>query len=890
MPDRGRFPAWGDPGTPVLPAAVRESAVDPLLHGPLLAALGLNPYAGVGAVFAEPLREPVDAVLFGGALHTLLARGLGTAAVMGSAAELLAHLHPSDLEDLVPQIGWRTRTVNAAGRACLREGLSLHDLLSTWTFGALCDVRGVGVFTVVDMVAGVENALVQLVGAAGDEFTGALGLSRAGEGAAPTFQAAAWGEPGSPVLPAALVEWASVAPDETAELIRTLGFQRPVSEPLQAARLGAALKALVESGLGAQPALGSAAQHFGEADPASLTFAIGPLLRTRTWNAVRRNLGEAGLPAFLSTATVDDVLSIRQFGVVSFFDLLVAAETAGAATQAAPTGVSVAPQLLRAQPLQLPDSPAWAGSITADDPRFRPLLGHAASMSEMFEAAQPRDLMRLRSVVEDAEPILEALAGLTLEQEAQSVLAAALNSKAVKWLEALGERFGLTGRNPVTLDEVGKAIGVTRERVRQVQSAAEALLPEAPVHAPAVDQALELLDWALPCTGEDLAAALGAGGLTSLPSWTGAGFQAAVTVTGRTVDIGERDGLIGRAEQLQAAAVVTAAARAVSNAHGIASAATVTRRIARDNEEPVPQDTVESLLRADTALHWIDGAWFWTDHPPSRNRLVNTSLRILAVNSPQTLEDMLGGVERDFAFRASSNQKYADLAAPAPEQLAGFYAIHPMFRLLGQDRVEPAKPVDVEILGEEKRALVAVLRGQPHQAMDRLSLHAACDEIGMKRATVTVWTTYAECLKRFGHNVWGLRGADVSPEVIEELQAQARAARRAVDRTKLVGTTPSGRPWTARRITPSFVYSGVMAFDWGKPQLAYRTLAVIDTTDGEPAGSLRFEDNFNWGYSVFLGRHNAQPGQVLRVLADPEADTCYLELGGDELLDEPFDV
>ncbi len=174
--------------------------------------------------------------------------------------------------------------------------------------------------------------------------------------------------------------------------------------------------------------------------------------------------------------------------------------------------------------------------------------------------------------------------------------------------------------------------------------------------------------------------------------------------------------------------------------------------------------------------------------------------------------------------------------------------------------------------------------------MDRLSLQAACDDIGMKRATVTVWTTYAECLKRFGHNVWGLRGADVPPEVIEQLQAQARAARRAVDRTKLVGTTPSGRPWTARRITPSFVYSGVMTCDWGKPQLAYRTLAAVDMLDGEATGSLRFEDNFNWGYSVFLGRHNAQPGQVLRVLADPDNGTCYLEIGGDELLGEPFDA
>ena len=206
------------------------------------------------------------------------------------------------------------------------------------------------------------------------------------------------------------------------------------------------------------------------------------------------------------------------------------------------------------------------------------------------------------------------------------------------------------------------------------------------------------------------------------------------------------------------------------------------------------------------------------------------------------------------------------------------------------DLVEAVEPVDIDLLGEEKQALVAVLRGQPHQVMDRLSLLAACDEIGMNRSSVTVWTTYAECLKRFGYNVWGLRGAHVPEDAVLQLQADARQARKAVDRTKMTGTTPSGRPWTARRVTPSFMYSGVLPFDWGKPSLAHSSLNAIDMVDGESAGTLRFADNFNWGYGVFLRRHDAQPGQVLRVLADPEADTCYLELGGDELLSEPFDA
>ncbi|SET21769.1 sigma factor-like helix-turn-helix DNA-binding protein [Geodermatophilus poikilotrophus] len=898
MSDSARFPAWGTPGTPVLPAAVRERAADPGLHRPVLEALGIDPAAGPDAVFADPLDEPVDLALFGAALRSLLNRGLGAAPAMGSAGTLLRLVDPDDFEALVPQIGWRVRTSNAVRRASMSESIPVHELLMISTISELLELPGLGVLTLFDLLVGVENVLVQVVHAEAHPALGRSqkpGLER--QEAAHRTPPRAWGEQGSPVLPAVLIDWSSAAPDETKALLAALGlpegtpscatFDHPAEEPFQAARLGAALWELVASGAGSQPAMGSAAPALQGLDPATFSRAIEPLLRTRTRNVIRREFGAHGLLEFLLTATVDDVTALRQFGVVSFLDLLVAAEAAAAATACThePPGSSTAD----AQPLQLPDCPPWAGAVTAEDPRFLPLLGGATSLGELFEDAGPRELIRLRRTVEDAEHILQGLDGLTLEQEAESVLQAALGTRADKWLGPIGSRYGLAGADLRTLDEVGQTLGVTRERVRQVQSKAQAHLPSAPVHAPAVDQALELLDWALPCSAEDLTAALAAAGLTSLPCWTAGAFRAAVGLTGRTVDIGERDGLLGRADQLRAAAMVAGAARAVSNAHGIASVASVTRRLARGTDEPVPHDTVEATLRADASVHWIDEHSFWTDHPAGRNRLVNTSLRILAVISPQTLDDLLEGIERDFAFRAADPQ-YADLAAPAPAQLAAFYASHPAFRPLPDGRIETTDPIDVDSLGEEKQALVAVLRGQPHQAMDRLSLLAACDEIGMKRATVTVWTTYAECLKRFGHNVWGLRGADVPAEVVAELQERARAARRAVDRTKIIGVTPSGRPWTARRITPSFLYSGVMAFDWGKDALAHRTLAAVVIDDGQPAGSLRFADNFNWGYNVFLNRHNAQVGDVLRVLADPDNDICYLEIGGDELLGEPFDA
>jgi hypothetical protein len=744
----------------------------------------------------------------------------------------------------------------------------------------------------------VENALVEVVRT--DARLGAVRAQQSKSDSRDTVELLRspqpWGEQGSPVLPAVLIGWSSTAPDETDTLLRALGlpegtpphatFERRAEQPLNAARLGAALSGIVATGVGVEPAMGSVAPDLQKLDPATFYRAVEPLLRTRTANVVRRDFGEQGLLAFLRTATVGDVMSLRQFGVVSFFDLLVAAEAAAAMVHRGDAAAS-APE--SPEPLQRPTCPPWAGAVMADDPRFRHLLGPAASLRELFEESGPRELMEVRRTVEETGLVLQGLAGLTLEQEAESVLGAALHIRADRWLEAMGSRYGLDGTDPLTLAEIAVVMGVTRERVRQVQSKAQLYLPTAPVHAPAVDQVIELLDWALPCTEEELAAALAAGGLTALPRWSAGALRSAVGLTGRTIDIDERGGVVGRPSQLRLADSVSAAARAVSNGNGIASAATVARRLSRGQDEPVSVNAVEPLLHACASLHWIDETWFWTDHPPGRNRLVNTSLRILAVIGAQTLDDLLEGIEREYAFRASTRRD-DDLVPPGRNQLEAFYASHPVFRQLDGGLVEATEPVDIDLLGEEKQALVAVLRGQPHQAMDRLSLLAACDEIGMKPATVTVWTTYAGCIKRFAPNVWGLRGAHVPDEVLVQLQANARRAREAVDRTKMSGTTPSGRPWTARRVTPSFLYSGVMPFDWGKPMLAYRTLAAVDMVDGESVGTVRFAENFNWGYGTFLRRHDVRQGDVVRVLADPESDTCYLELGGDELLSEPFDA
>ena len=67
-----------------------------------------------------------------------------------------------------------------------------------------------------------------------------------------------------------------------------------------------------------------------------------------------------------------------------------------------------------------------------------------------FEAAVPFDTATLSLRREDVEHALSALP----ERERQ----------------VIELRFGLSGAQPYTLEEVGRAFGVTRERIRQIEN------------------------------------------------------------------------------------------------------------------------------------------------------------------------------------------------------------------------------------------------------------------------------------------------------------------------------------------------------------------------------------------------------------------------------------
>jgi RNA polymerase primary sigma factor len=76
----------------------------------------------------------------------------------------------------------------------------------------------------------------------------------------------------------------------------------------------------------------------------------------------------------------------------------------------------------------------------------------------------------LSDLIEDSEAIqpAEAVSFTLLQEQLQSVLGTLSEREA----GIVSLRFGLTDGQPKTLDEIGKIHGITRERIRQIESTA----------------------------------------------------------------------------------------------------------------------------------------------------------------------------------------------------------------------------------------------------------------------------------------------------------------------------------------------------------------------------------------------------------------------------------
>ena len=180
--------------------------------------------------------------------------------------------------------------------------------------------------------------------------------------------------------------------------------------------------------------------------------------------------------------------------------------------------------------------------------------------------------------------------------------------------------------------------------------------------------------------------------------------------------------------------------------------------------------------------------------------------------------------------------------------------------------------------------MVDVLKSTPHQVMDRRTLSEACAEAGLNSSTVSIWMTFAEWMENIAPNVWGLRGSNPHPAVVEQIRADAKARSAFEVRRREFSWAADGTLEVTADITAAFLGSGTLTFDSASHRaVAGKKFKMI--YEGVEVGAIKVGDEhcWSWGWSKVLSQHGAKLGDVLRANFDLIDNTATVVVGGEKM-------
>lgn len=519
---------------------------------------------------------------------------------------------------------------------------------------------------------------------------------------------------------------------------------------------------------------------------------------------------------------------------------------------------------------------SWTGRVTHDDPRLGRLIreldddstsARAAAERAADRSCNPAQARRLVAVIKTLSAEGARLRRLRLDGELSEILDAVLKHENARTV--VTARLGLGGRPPVTLDEAGRAGGVTRERVRQVEKSLRSSLGECEaVWTPTLDRILRVVGKGGPTTFEDLHSALVDRRL--IPS----GFSmqsvlAAADLFGRPIAIDAKHELV--TSSLVAPTQVFQLARSLVTHWGATTVDELCADLDPTSSDPALAQLITLVLEGHEQFRWLDNGrgWFWL-RGTARNRLLNQIEKIVSVAGSIPIGDLRDGVGRHHRMKGFR---------PPREVLARLCEDSGLYEHRGDLIVgKPGLPDWKDILGQNEATLVELLMDHGpimrREDLERL----AVDEAGLNRSSFYVYLGYSPVIARYAPGVYGLRGAPVTAAEVDAM-IPARA------RTQVLqdhGWTATGALWIAYRISAAGERSGVLGVPGAVKTVAQGSYALA-TEDGRAVGTLTVEDNM-WGLSPFYRRYGIEEGDFIVLVLDLQIRTATIHAGAQELL------
>lgn len=525
----------------------------------------------------------------------------------------------------------------------------------------------------------------------------------------------------------------------------------------------------------------------------------------------------------------------------------------------------------------------WSRDVHATDPRLGEELRELRALrreadtaydaaellaSDSFEPAGARAKTRqLKQFVARADRLRALCLEEELDQIASALLGPAGSAYAVKF------RLGLTGEAPCTLVEAGDRVGVTRERVRQLERRFLDAVRDSQPWMPVLDRALKLLA-STPMRAGEAETLLVERGLSRGPFAVASVLSAArVFDRSANVKLDRETDVVYRDGPLVSPRVVAAEARRLTTHWGAATVDTLAAELADDGAGEVDVELLRVLLESVPGMSWLDDEkeWFWV-RGTRRNRLLNQAEKIISVAGSVGIGELREGVGR--FYRMEGFRPPRDVLARLCEQSG-------LCRREGDLMIEgPAVGPWEQVLRStiERRIAEVLFEYGPLMRRDDLE-RIAVDERGLNRSSFYVYLGYSPIISRYAPGVYGLRGARVTAGEVNALIPPRARAQRLVDH----GWTSDGRVWLGYRMSESALTAGVLSVPAALQEFVHGSY-LLSTEQDRPIGTLVVRGNHMWGVGPFYRRWGVEEGDYVVVVLDISHDRATIASGAEELL------
>lgn len=491
-----------------------------------------------------------------------------------------------------------------------------------------------------------------------------------------------------------------------------------------------------------------------------------------------------------------------------------------------------------------------------------------AACTDTYDSPEQRGqvlnaLLRLDNEITEAR-------SLTLEQELDAIMfAPSKRSKAIYF-----KRIGWDQDQRSTLEAVGENFRLTRERVRQLCVKVTKPLEGTHPYAPALDQVLTEAARLAPTTCEQVEAHLRE--FASTPEDMRLHALAEVAAALGREEVGfVVDGPLVLPEHIvgngsSASGILRTARKAVSH-WGLTTFSDVAASGDMDLEDEHAEHVVRTVVQAEQDFCLLDEESGWFFLRDGYNSLLVRMQRILAVTSPIRLSELRGGLGRHYRTRGFAPPKR--VLASLCNEVEGYRC---------EDSLVMAEPQPDwrDVISGVEATMVAALMANG-RVMARDEFERVCVGAGVNRSTFYVYLDNSPVLCKFARGVYGLRGTDIQPGVVERLVPKTKQGRVRLDH----GWTQDGCVWIAYRISAGMISSGV----FGVPTSLGRVMGgtyVLRTSDGAIVGKVTVPQDSGtaWGLGPLFSRRGGEPGDVLLLTFSPPNRTVTAEIGDEGLI------